>query len=67
MLCPTCTKIVLLPQQKKCVRCQAPVLTNLGVLCEGCSNKHRQCAVCLKNVVPEGQRPNRGCGCGGKK
>lgn len=68
MLCPNCTKLAFLQTNKKCMRCQGGVFTNLSVLCEFCSNTEKLCSVCLKKVISQAERnKGRGCGCGGKK
>lgn len=69
MLCPSCTKLAHVPYSKKCIRCNGIVHTNLSVLCDVCSQINKQCAVCLKNVIPDAVRAARkgGCGCSGRK
>lgn len=65
MLCPTCSKLLLLHTTKNCIKCQGLVLNNLSVLCDSCSTTEKQCAVCLKKVILSTKQP-RDCGCKGK-
>jgi hypothetical protein len=67
MLCPNCMKLAMLHSNKICVRCQGQIINNISVLCETCSNKEKQCSVCLKKIIPQAIRnAGRGCGCGHK-
>lgn len=65
MLCANCSKLATMGMNKNCIRCQGAVYINLHVLCEGCSGKEKQCAICVKRIAPAGT--SRGCGCGGGK
>jgi hypothetical protein len=68
MICPNCLRLALLTANRKCMRCQGDVFNNLSVICDGCSDKDRQCSVCLKKIVPPANRnKSQGCGCGSKK
>jgi hypothetical protein len=68
MLCSNCVKLAILSTNKKCVRCQGIVYTNLNVLCEQCSTNEKTCSICLKKIVSQAERmKGRGCGCGSKK
>jgi len=68
MLCSNCLKLAFMSTNKKCVRCQGALFNNISVLCDNCSETHKQCSVCLKKIVSQEERnKNRGCGCSGRK
>lgn len=64
MICNNCSNLVFLNTSKACVKCRGEVLNNLSVICDGCSNSAKQCAVCLKKILPLKQ--SKGCNCGNK-
>lgn len=63
MICTNCSKLVFLSNtNKKCVKCQTSIHSNLLVLCNNCSIVDKQCGVCLKKILPVNKY--KGCGCG---
>lgn len=65
MICTNCSNLVFLNTRKNCVKCRGEVLNNLSVMCDNCSNTIKQCAVCLKKILPPSKQ-SKGCGCGNK-
>lgn len=64
MFCPNCSKLTFLHTNKHCIRCHGHVSNNISVLCEQCSRTEKQCSACLKKVIGQNSRANRGCNCG---
>ena len=62
MLCHSCSKLVLLPTNKSCRKCQNIIYNNLVILCDNCSTINKQCSICLKTILPVNR--HKGCGCG---
>ncbi len=64
MICTNCSNLVFLNTIKPCVKCRGEIINNLSVICNNCSNATKQCAVCLKRILPPKQ--SKGCNCGNK-
>lgn len=66
MFCNACNKLMVKYGDKKCLRCQGKITTNISVICDQCSNNDKQCSACLKKIQLQPKK-RAGCGtCGGK-
>ncbi len=63
MFCTNCSKLLFSSRTRKCVKCGRETPDNLSVLCATCSDKNKQCSVCLKKI--QNFPLKRGCNCGG--
>lgn len=58
MYCLNCSKLVFLPLNKKCIKCQGIVKNNISVLCETCSSQEKICSSCLKKIYQTIDNPH---------
>ncbi len=63
MLCTSCSKLITVIANRKCVRCQGIIATNLAIICDNCSNLEKMCSFCLKKMGMGTQSNKRKSGC----
>jgi len=64
MLCASCSRLAIMTANRKCMRCQGDIFNNISVICDSCSDKSKQCSICMKNIAPKNRA--RSCNCGKK-